>query len=776
MDQGEKLAVFIDSLGADTDAEFARQMLEAHNWDIEAALLTVTGGEQLGGPGGAGGRRGPAHVGQPLADEYDDEGYRAPIRSYHDQLIGPEQDFFAQAFSPLGYAGTGDAGVAGGRPGAGGQGRDDIQRAIEASRCDYSRHADIQEQAQLAQALKASYAAHAQADAQRLAPDALRAQRAEQDEVARAVEASYREQSEADVAFRTQLRKAQEASLGAGTSSSGPPAPASRPLGPGAPSRTPPPASPARAAPAAVGPRAPAAQRAPGAPNGAPPVGALARSPGLAAGPSPGLPAAVVRTGPAAAPGLQPRFPVPLPMHRAGPPQAAAPAPQPRGAAGLQPQPVLSAHAGQPRNIGLGAVPAPQPLVQPRNGLASQPLAPARVVSRGSGCDGRVSIASRPPEASDMGSGARPAALAGRRPLAAEDASPKSPASPAARAGSSFGIARTGGSPRVGDARHQPPSLASGAAAAPPSPAGLRAQSPSTVAASRTAPPLRAAEPGRQQPPRASGRGSLEQPEPERRRLQAEAERRAREAEAVEQHRLAAEQEKQAQRHAQEELEQQQRLAEAQRRREEEAQQAQRQRESEEVERRRRALAEAERQRREATEAERAAVEAERQRQEALRRQAAAETEARRREAEEAEALRRERREAEEREHAAQKAAQPEEPKADGLVQALVALRRRHEADPSGLATCLQTLRAYINNLARNPSDAKFQRINCDNNAFRTRVAAFEGSIAVLEACGFTADGSSMAVSADFVKTKGPRLWDALAKVDVMLEQVKAKC
>lgn len=112
---------------------------------------------------------------------------------------------------------------------------------------------------------------------------------------------------------------------------------------------------------------------------------------------------------------------------------------------------------------------------------------------------------------------------------------------------------------------------------------------------------------------------------------------------------------------------------------------------------------------------------------------------------------------------------------ADGVVQALVALRRRYkDTDPDGLAICLQTLRAYINNLARNPHEPKFQRINCDNNAFRTRIGAFEGAIAVLLACGFIEEGGALAVEPTFTKTKGSKLWDALTKLDVILQQVKA--
>jgi len=120
---------------------------------------------------------------------------------------------------------------------------------------------------------------------------------------------------------------------------------------------------------------------------------------------------------------------------------------------------------------------------------------------------------------------------------------------------------------------------------------------------------------------------------------------------------------------------------------------------------------------------------------------------------------------------------QPEAPaKTDAAKEALMALRRKYwESDPEGLVTCLKTLKSYLSNLANNPHEAKFQRINCENNAFTTRVAPYEGAVDVLIGCGFERDGSSLAVPADFAKTKGSRVWDLLAKVDFLIEQVKPK-
>merc|ERR1711948_179667 len=90
----------------------------------------------------------------------------------------------------------------------------------------------------------------------------------------------------------------------------------------------------------------------------------------------------------------------------------------------------------------------------------------------------------------------------------------------------------------------------------------------------------------------------------------------------------------------------------------------------------------------------------------------------------ESEELQHEKAEAETRQREAEvSSAKPKE--VDAFVSALVALRKRYkDTDAAGLLVCLRTLRAYVNNLCTNPQEVKYQRISCDNNAFRTRVAA----------------------------------------------------
>mmetsp|Transcript_33806 Transcript_33806/g.63103 ORF Transcript_33806/g.63103 Transcript_33806/m.63103 type:complete len:353 (-) Transcript_33806:114-1172(-) len=179
--------------------------------------------------------------------------------------------------------------------------------------------------------------------------------------------------------------------------------------------------------------------------------------------------------------------------------------------------------------------------------------------------------------------------------------------------------------------------------------------------------------------------------------------------------------------------------------------------------------------------AKKAEEEAMRKEQEELRKKKEAEKAAeeaeerrRRRESKELEEIEREKIEAERRRLAAEAEAAESSPKeVDAFKAALLSLLGRYkETDASGLTTCLKTLRTYIDNLARNPLDPRFQRINCENSAFRTRVAAFEGARDVLIACGYREEEGALAVDPDFAKNKGPRLWDALSKIDVVLNMV----
>eukprot|EP00299_Pterocystis_sp_00344_P015725 c7865_g1_i1.p1 GENE.c7865_g1_i1~~c7865_g1_i1.p1 ORF type:complete len:433 (-),score=144.43 c7865_g1_i1:28-1326(-) len=70
------------------------------------------------------------------------------------------------------------------------------------------------------------------------------------------------------------------------------------------------------------------------------------------------------------------------------------------------------------------------------------------------------------------------------------------------------------------------------------------------------------------------------------------------------------------------------------------------------------------------------------------------------------------------------------------LREAFVQVKKEN-ADPNVQTVAIQTLQAYISNIAKNPEEEKFRKINTANNAFKTRVAVAHGAVRVLEAVGF---------------------------------------
>merc|ERR1712013_873329 len=114
---------------------------------------------------------------------------------------------------------------------------------------------------------------------------------------------------------------------------------------------------------------------------------------------------------------------------------------------------------------------------------------------------------------------------------------------------------------------------------------------------------------------------------------------------------------------------------------------------------------------------------------------------------------------------------------ADELVPALVAIKKRcKDGDPDEKAkvqVCLKTIRAYIDNLAQNPMEPKFQKINKENAAFKTRVQPFDEAVAVLQACGFRDEGSQLTIDPDIPRAKCTALKDVLTKVDLLMAQMK---
>eukprot|EP00397_Hematodinium_sp_SG-2012_P024284 GEMP01025284.1.p1 GENE.GEMP01025284.1~~GEMP01025284.1.p1 ORF type:complete len:438 (+),score=114.66 GEMP01025284.1:81-1394(+) len=84
------------------------------------------------------------------------------------------------------------------------------------------------------------------------------------------------------------------------------------------------------------------------------------------------------------------------------------------------------------------------------------------------------------------------------------------------------------------------------------------------------------------------------------------------------------------------------------------------------------------------------------------------------------------------------------------------------------LQAAMKTLHAYISNLAKNPMDEKFHRINMENKNFASTVAPHEDAIALLMLCGFQKEGVFLVMDQAFIKSKGSFLWSVLSKVDVL--------
>lgn len=870
MDKDEKLLVFLDSLGPDADVDTARQMLEACDWNLEAALNMVTGGDTASpGPRPTSGLR----EDELPPDYVDEDGYRAPMRTgYEDRLMGPDPQemVFEQAAAHAGghhAFGRDDEAIANldavGADRGDGRRRsgqsDSVRQAMRASQAEYQRLSDQQEQGAIANALQASYADYTATEQQRL-QQGFQDESEEQRLMAQAIEASFKEQTNADAQYRAQLERALKVSTGQDTASM----PSGRSSPTGASGRTSPTAANSAggsrfAAAAAPRPSASAVAR-----NRVGSVGATLEMP---ASRTPGLAEAATAFGPVAEQTARRssneradtfssrRGEIPVELEpssgaartslssQAGALSAASrraaaasgeqlPGGQPRHAADVRAnaaalssavhaRPRLSrgSSGSSPSNAG-GEVPAALAVNGRLTGaqrlVSGRPMDEASPASRASGA-GRMSdaLASRAAAipsrgigsggsgASSASTGARverrdPAAGVG--PNSALGAAARGPGTreprptapgmpiPTAPLPPSAGSRSSAGTPPNVSLRHgvEEPDHVPKAAREPRS--GLTplnaARAPGQDAAVRS---LRdAAEADQRRYPMEEERQKREatrevedqrqRRESESRQLEADRRRREQEVANAEQKMRALEAaaaEKAAEKLRRQEAEQRRQNDE-----EDERRQKDEERKQNDEEQKRQRLEEAKRRRLAETEAAAAAsTEAERKQSEAeefeIQRQAA-EVETRRREAKEAEELAKERKEAEDRQREAERGANPEakDKEASDLVTALVSMRKRYKEDPEGLATCLKTLGTYIRNLANNPHEQKFQRINTENANFQKRVAVYEGSTAVLLACGFRDEGPTLVVDAEFLKSKGPRLFDAVTKIDVLVGQL----
>lgn len=112
---------------------------------------------------------------------------------------------------------------------------------------------------------------------------------------------------------------------------------------------------------------------------------------------------------------------------------------------------------------------------------------------------------------------------------------------------------------------------------------------------------------------------------------------------------------------------------------------------------------------------------------------------------------------------AAEAAEAPAEAGKDALRAACQEVRR------AGLDRgALRTVRAYLQNLSSAPDDPKFRTLRKENKAFAKALAAAPGVLGIFAAVGFADHGETLQLP-----TGAPDrtlLWDALAKVDVLLQ------
>ncbi|CDJ50258.1 UBA/TS-N domain-containing protein, putative [Eimeria brunetti] len=127
--------------------------------------------------------------------------------------------------------------------------------------------------------------------------------------------------------------------------------------------------------------------------------------------------------------------------------------------------------------------------------------------------------------------------------------------------------------------------------------------------------------------------------------------------------------------------------------------------------------------------------------------------------------------------------------------------KRYKKEDPQKLLVCLNTLRVYVNNAKEHPTDSKYHRIRqaqtaaavaagrastalifvpvpadtvCprtqENAAFKSRVLVCEGSVELLDACGFKDQGDALAIQG---QPDGFILAQAIKFLDLLIGQLR---
>mmetsp|Transcript_171 Transcript_171/g.565 ORF Transcript_171/g.565 Transcript_171/m.565 type:complete len:783 (-) Transcript_171:107-2455(-) len=777
-DKDHKLSLFLDAWGQD-NIELAQEVLTEHNWDVESALLAIS---QL--EGGNPSPRPPAASAAPHSG-VDQDGYRSPMRTgYTDTLIGPDPGLAGMGFDEQAAI---LATMSGGHVAPGANLHPDMAwQAMQQSQAEYERVAEHQEQGHLAHAMQASYAMHMAEEQQRIA-SYHDADRAEQQEMARAIEASYKEQSLAEERYRADLERAARESVlrstpTAAASSRGPVASQRRLSRPGT-------SSSSNSRPGQLQSGRELAGLQP--PEDKPPL----PRPHATAGAHEGN--RLQRSSPS-----YPRDGGSKELSSAIPSQVTSRERDLHRAPPLSTSSALPSRHATNGTTNEEAPRRPSKPVVPPSGLRTGPPPPhtnpqARVPNAGAASAARVASATRsqnvPCQPTSSSSSTSTANRAPRPGVSMLSSMIEHPATPLPRRG--VADDRTGVAPRTPGSSSQPsvpspvkleariqytgsnkmsPSAASGAAVAPKSSAermGLGGYDRDST--QPLVPPGRGKR-GDEDAMRAQNKQQIDAEQlAEARGREAEEKRRREAALGAEQRQRQPAAETVAKQQA--EVDRQRQLAETKRQQDEAADERRRRQLKVEAERLRKLQAESEQRKKDADAAAAkrreaaltAAAAASKQREE----QEQQEQERKRIEAKEAEELRREAEQAAQRQ---QDAVKGEEKGKDEVVLALGQLWKTHrDQNAQALAACLSALRAYIGNLAKNPQDPKFQRINVENSAFKTRVAALEGGVAVLLACGFQPDETgALVVGEAFIKSKGPKLFSALDKLNVMLDQL----
>lgn len=89
--------------------------------------------------------------------------------------------------------------------------------------------------------------------------------------------------------------------------------------------------------------------------------------------------------------------------------------------------------------------------------------------------------------------------------------------------------------------------------------------------------------------------------------------------------------------------------------------------------------------------------------------------------------------------------------------------------NPSGLKTCLNTVKAYTGNAKNNLTDPKYHKIKKANKAFTERVAPFPEALDLLRACGFKDDEDPEFMAVVTSTADGFLLGECLKFVDLIL-------